>query len=232
MAISRGGGGYGPPGLALASFSTSFPLTENPINQSGVWTLGGTVGLDWTNPATGLASDGATHVAYCTQVPGVPPPYNDSVACLSGYAPNQWCQGTIYNDGGIVGLPEVELLLHWSIGAHSITGYEVDVLGDGRVALARWNGAVNDFTLVVAATTINVSVANNAAWYAKAENGLITVRCNGNECLTYDYSGDGSTLHAGQPGMGFYADSLNGTPNSNTQANRHFAWKAYSAGNL
>src|SRR5437879_2900763 len=34
---------------ASNSYSTNFPLTENPISEGGRWLNGGTVGLDWTN---------------------------------------------------------------------------------------------------------------------------------------------------------------------------------------
>lgn len=217
---------------ANSTFSTTFPLTENPISQGGIWRRGLAEGLDWTDPATGLASDGLTSIAYGTQTQHAPPPYDDSLACLSGYNASHWCQGTIYNDGAIVGLPEVELLLHWTIGANSATGYEVDILGDGRVDLTRWNGASGDYLIVVAPTTNNVSIANGAVWYAEANDltKIITVTCNGNTCYTYDYSGDAAALQSGNPGFGFYIE--NTTPPETTQANRHFAWKLFRAGNL
>ena len=31
------------------TYTTTFPLTENPISQSGHWINGGTVGFDWCN---------------------------------------------------------------------------------------------------------------------------------------------------------------------------------------
>lgn len=224
--------GAGVSGASAASYSTTFALTENPISEGGVWTNGAATGLDWSNVGTGLLSDGSTRGAYGTQVPSTSPPYNDSLACLSGFPANHFCQGTIYNDGSVVGLPEVELLLHWTLSGHVSRGYEIDILADGRVDLTRWNGTLNDFNIVVSPLTTNVSIANGAIWYAQAVNGLITVKCNGSVCFTYDYSGDGSTFQTGNPGLGFFADSPNGTPNQNTQANRHFNWTAFSAGSL
>jgi hypothetical protein len=170
-------------------------------------------------------------VAYGTQVPHSSPPYDDSLGCLTAYGANHFAQGTIYNDGGIVGLPEVELLLLWTITANVSRGYEIDIISDGRVDLTRWNGALNDFTIVVAPTTTNVSIANGAVWRAEAVNGIITCKCNGNVCFTYDYSGDGAQFQSGNPGLGLFADSNNSTPDQNIQANRHFNWKAFSAGN-
>src|SRR5580693_498626 len=34
------------------TYSTSFPLTENPISEGGKWVNGGATGLDWTNIRT------------------------------------------------------------------------------------------------------------------------------------------------------------------------------------
>src|SRR5215813_11451279 len=34
------------------SYSTTFPLTENPISEGGSWTNGGATGLDWANVQT------------------------------------------------------------------------------------------------------------------------------------------------------------------------------------
>ena len=46
------------PEAAARTYTTNFPLTENPISEAGNWINGGTVGLDWTNVSTtpGLAS--------------------------------------------------------------------------------------------------------------------------------------------------------------------------------
>jgi hypothetical protein len=38
----------GPPG----SYSTKFPLTEDPISEGGKWVDGEVVGLDWANVST------------------------------------------------------------------------------------------------------------------------------------------------------------------------------------
>src|SRR5260221_2997308 len=47
----------GGPSDGGMSYSTSFPLTENPISEGGRWVNGGLLGLDWTNVSTtpGLA---------------------------------------------------------------------------------------------------------------------------------------------------------------------------------
>jgi|SRR5450755_1504691 len=70
------------------SYSTAFPLSENPISEGGKWINGGTVGLDWNNIYTsgGFAS-------------GVGPSstkYADPTAILAGsWGPNQTVQATV-----------------------------------------------------------------------------------------------------------------------------------------
>jgi hypothetical protein len=41
----------GPQALAR-TYTTTFPLTENPISEGGNWINGKAVGLDWANLAT------------------------------------------------------------------------------------------------------------------------------------------------------------------------------------
>jgi hypothetical protein len=42
---------------AARTYTTNFPLTENPISEGGNWVNGAVVGLDWSNVSTtpGLA---------------------------------------------------------------------------------------------------------------------------------------------------------------------------------
>lgn len=215
-------------GAGAGTYSTTFPLTENPISEGGVWVRGKTEGLVWTDPATGLASDGTTHVAYATQVPG--PDFNDSIAHLKPYSANHWCQGTIYR-ASTIGLPEVELLLRSTISANSAVQYEIDILSDGRLFIVQWLGGFGSFHIEAGPITTNCTMNDNDVWYAQISGNTIIVKCNG----TQVYTGDITTfvnaaINSGNPGMGFFGNS--GTPDPNTQANRLFAWKAYSAGNL
>lgn len=216
-------------GGSANSYLTTFPLTENPISEGGIWVRGLAEGLDWKNPATGLASDGTTRVAYGARVPSNN--FDDAIAHLKSYSANHWCQGTIYNDGSVTGLPEVELLLRSTISANSAIQYEIDILADGRLYIVQWLGALSNFHIEAGPITTNVSIANSAVWYAQINGNTIIVKCNG----TQVYTGDITTflnaaINAGNPGMGFYAN--NGTPDPNTQANRTFAFKAFSVGNL
>src|SRR6202795_2129963 len=75
---------------SLRPYSTSFPLTENPVSLGGIWINGGSTGLDWVNSRT------TPGLAFGTVVSGAPP-YNDSTAVLAGtWASNQMAQATVY----------------------------------------------------------------------------------------------------------------------------------------
>ena len=75
------------------TYSTSFPLTENPISEGGKWVNGGATGLDWTNIRTT-----ANVKAYGTSS-GIAPGYDDSTAVLQGagtWGQNQTGTGVVY----------------------------------------------------------------------------------------------------------------------------------------
>jgi len=92
--------------LDAAGYSTTFPLTENPISESSQWTTGKAVGLDWSDVRTtpGLAfgtQNGSTN-------------YNDSLAVLKGtWAANQSATATVHTLNQQSGntFEEVEILL-------------------------------------------------------------------------------------------------------------------------
>lgn len=198
------------------SFSTTFPATENPMSQGGIWTQGAATGLDWTNVQT------TPGLAFATQTIHSPPPFDDSIACLSGYLPNQWCQGTIHNASSAA--REVELLLRWSITAHNATGYEIDITQSNGLDIAKWNGPANNFTVLASGIVTNVSLADGAVWYAQITGNAITVKCNG----TTVYTGTDNTYTSGNPGFGFYGDANAGSPT----ANNTLGFTNFSAGQL
>src|ERR1700759_2669448 len=108
------------------SYTTSFPATENPISESGMWINGGTTGVNWTDVQTtpGLAfgtmpGDGSGVAVYA-----------DSTAVLAGsWGPDQTPTATLFISNGseLPGLfEECELRLRTTIQAGSITGYEIN----------------------------------------------------------------------------------------------------------
>jgi len=103
------------PGRA---YTTTFPLTENPISEDGRWINGGSVGLDWTNVST------APGLAIGHQVGAN---YTDATALLSGiWGPDQRVSATVYSVGqNDACYQEVELRLRSTLRAHLATGYEI-----------------------------------------------------------------------------------------------------------
>jgi hypothetical protein len=72
------------------TYTTSFPLTENPISESAHWINGGTTGIDWGNVQT---TPGLAHGAVVSGGP----PYNDSTAVLSGtWGSEQTAEATVH----------------------------------------------------------------------------------------------------------------------------------------
>lgn len=170
--------------------------------------------------------------AFATQVPGTPPPFDDSLAILSGYPADQWGQITI-SRGGDSGEHEVEILLRWSLSSVNSHGYEVDITNAGNLYLVRWNGALNSFNIMDGPVNTNVTANNGDVWYAQVVGSTVTVKCNGTTVLTRDVqawavANGGSYWSSGDPGMGAYTDNSLGAPS----ANNTFCIFAFSAGSL
>jgi hypothetical protein len=212
--------------IVAASFSTSFPLTENPISQGGIWDGGAVPGLDWQTPRT---TPGACVAA------GFSTGFDDNIAVLNNgpYNANQYAQGTVFVAGGYApaNSHEVELLLRGGITAHSAIFYEITLgLSDGRyLDIVRWNGAVSDFSYVYQSGHGSGPAINDGDTF-RAEIQGSTIRIFRNGSLYYTHadvtnSGALSLIASGKPGLGFYA--LSGGV---TLAN--FGWSSYGAGDL
>lgn len=209
--------GRGASVAPLKSYTTSFPATENPMSQGSIWTQGAATGVDWTNVQT------TPGLAFATQTIHAHPPFDDSIACLSGHHPDQWCQGTISNTSSHS--REVELILRGTITANSAILYEIDITQNAGLAIAKWSGPLNGFTVItVPGFATGVSLADGAVWYAQIVGNAILVKCNG----TIVYSGTDNSIATGNPGLGFYGDFEAGSPT----ANNTLGWSSYSAGEL
>jgi hypothetical protein len=129
------------------TYSTNFPLTENPISERGNWINGGTTGLDWHDVRTQTSP---FSLAYGLQGGGAN--YSDATAIITGmWGPDQMVQatvyvGTVYHDDW----PELELRLRCYTSAHNNVGYEVTFGcmpgADAYLGIGRWNGALGNFT--------------------------------------------------------------------------------------
>jgi hypothetical protein len=179
------------------TYTTSFPLTENPISEGGNWINGGTVGLDWANVRT------TPGFAYSAS--GLPSIYGDPTAVLTGtWGPTQTVSAVVkINATPSGGEAEVELRLRSSISAHNITGYEFNYAINGSYAqIVRWNGPLGSFTYLgnsapngalATGDVLRATITNSAIYYYR-NNVLLGTATD-------------STFTSGSPGIGFYPNS-------------------------
>jgi hypothetical protein len=187
----------GNPPPTAQTFSTSFPLAENPISEGGSWINGGVVGLDWNNVLTtpGLAQgQGPSSAAY-----------SDPTALLAGnWGPDQTVQATVYSlNQNPDYYQEVELRLRSSLSAHSCAGYEINFrclqTSDAYMQIVRWNGPIGSFTYISSYSGAQFGVANGDVVKATIVGNVINVYKNG----TLIGTGTDSTYATGNPGIGF-----------------------------
>lgn len=201
-----------------AGYTTTFPLTEGTISEGGIWLAPAT---GWTSVTT------ASGNAYGTETPHSPPPFDDSYAIIDStkiaFNPNQSVQCNMHAAGTIPGAraQEVELLLRMTQGSNTISGYEIDIKITGAFHFIRWNGPLNDYSNLLLDQTNNVVIADGANWQADIIGTVITVRCNGVVCSTYDTAPDSIKWSTGQPGMGFFG--VNGDVAAD------FGWASFTA---
>lgn len=194
------------PLLSVArTYTTNFPLTENPISEGGNWTNGGqSPALDWTNMRT------TPGLAYGTEPNSHSPNYNDSTALLTGtWGPDQTVTGVLRVTGNAGNQLEVELRLRSSFASHSCTGYEID-LAPAYVTIVRWNGPLNNFAPLM--QTAGGGIKNGdvvKATITGTSPAVITVFINGVQ--KYQVT-DPSPFTSGSPGMGWYTSMSGGDP--------------------
>ena len=218
------------PAVAVAqTYTTHFPLTENPISEDGEWINGGAVGLDWTNVQT------TPGFAFGT-MPGTEGSagYADSWALLSGtWGPDQTAQAMINapstNDDCH---QEMELVLRGNLSAHVATGYEISVKAandsSSYLIIVRWNGAYGDFTYLANLLGSIYGVKTGDVFEATIVGNVITAYINGVQKAT----ATDDTYATGLPGMGFYLGHYNYPICAGTNAGYGFAnYTAVAIGN-
>jgi hypothetical protein len=183
--------------VGAAGYSTTFPLTENPISESAQWTAGGAVGLDWSNVRT------TPGLAFGTQTGSTN--FNDSLAVLKGtWSADQSATATVRTVNQKTGsiFEEVEILLRFTITAHSATGYEFNYScrndGSQYVQIVRWNGAFNNWTLLDARTGPGLN--NGDRIKATISGSTLTTYVNNVAIFSVNDSG----ITSGNPGIGLY----------------------------
>jgi hypothetical protein len=186
------------------TYTTNFPLTENPISEGGNWINGQAAGIDWADIRT------TPGFAFGTESGKVR--YGDSTALLTGtWGPNQTVQATVHtvNQNDKI-YEEVELRLRSSLSPHRLTGYEVNFrcskTPDAYTQIVRWNGRLGDFTILKTAQGSQFGVADRDVVKATIVGNVITSYINGVQVLQTRDNSYGS----GSPGMGFYLERTTG----------------------
>lgn len=188
-----------------------FPNTENPISsECGGWLNGATDGLDWTNERT------TPGLVFGTEATGAGTT-DDSTAALTGsWGPDQTVTGKAHYTGGAA---ETELRCRTTITAHSITGYEVN-FSAGYTQIVRWNGALNDFSLLASNFSFVIHDGDN-----------LKITCIGSVITVYQDTGSGyvqvntftdATYATGAPGVGSFYRGCGCTQNS-------IGWSTFTA---
>lgn len=213
--INLSGTGSSGSGNGGHYYSTKFaspPAPENPISENGNWTVPSEHGDSslWSDVQTGNGH------AYGQ---AMPTNLGDPGANLTGtWGPSQTVTATVYISGSLTGVHEDELRLRQTIGANSITGYELNVSldpGNPYANIVRWNGANGSFcTGASNATTHAVNGDVLKGTITGTNPTTITFYLNGTQILQWADNGAGpgdcgnqanyGPWQTGTPGMGFY----------------------------
>jgi hypothetical protein len=190
-----------------ATYSTNFPLTENPINESGKW-ISGTTGLDWTNCRTTPGFAFGTMPGNA----GGNARYADSIAVLTGaWGQSQTAQATLYVPNPVTSFgifEEVELHVLTTIAPHSIVGYEANLsvnTADGYVQIGRWGGPLNQGNVLGNSRACAPGKTGDVFKLVFTPPDYLAVYVNNN--LVVDWH-DPSPLTTGNPGLGFFLQGV------------------------
>jgi hypothetical protein len=174
------------------TYTTSFPLTESPISESGNWINGATTGIDWGDIST---TPGKTHPH-----PG-PARFADATALLTGtWGPDQTAQATVYINNAY-NYPEVEFRLRSTLSAHVCNGYEItfSLAPNSYLLIVRWNGPLANYTVLSNPSGSQYQAKAGEVVKATIVGHVITAYKNG---VQMGQATD-TTYTSGNPGMGF-----------------------------
>jgi hypothetical protein len=211
--------GSGTVTTTNGTYSTSFPLTENPLSENGMW-IDGQTGIDWSNcqSVAGMVMGTQTGTETGDYE------YGDSTAMLAGnWNPDQSVTATVkIADTDSAQFEEVELRLRTTIANHSITCYEcyipVKPTGDGP-QIVLWNGPLASYNVLAGTSGYAV---NGDVIKAAITNNVITVWKNGTQIMSYT----DNTLKTGNPGIGFWVH------NGASGDSAHFGFSSITATGL
>lgn len=199
-ATSTTGASSTSTGTGMGDYCTNFDATENPISEGGVWAQqGGLSGLDWTNVRT------ANGLAFGTLTGN--DGYDDSIALLSGFGPDQRVSAVVHMSGQrsqSTSTHEVELILRGSYAPHEQHVYECNL---GYSGPSGWyaqiivlNGPIGTFQDITQGVGSLGDIADGDVFTAEIVGNTIQTSVNGVVVAT----ATDSSIATGQPGMGFF----------------------------
>jgi hypothetical protein len=203
-----------PPASAPATppkaYSTTFPLTENPISEAGNWIGGQSAGGNlWGNVQTNR------NMAFGVSEPTE---FGDPTAILAGtWSAAQSVTGIVkVNTLPTACCHEIELRLRTSVTRSSITGYEAycSVVPSAPYChIARWNGPNGSYCNIESSTP-NIHAVNGDVLMATVTGTnptTIMMYKNGTQILQATDTGQNCNpggragpFTSGSPGIGFY----------------------------
>jgi hypothetical protein len=199
--------------VQLASLSTTWPNTENPISQGGLFLQGGSDGSDWQNTQSVGGSPGIARATGTSAIGA----FNDNICCLKqsmfSISPTKhYSQGTFHVAAGYspAVTHETGLYTCLSISAHVAKGYEMNWGFGQGVQPVRWNGALGDFDAspftTVSGSAFGVADGDvvKVTFDSSSGSPVITMQ-NITQSLTFVVTDTtaGKVL-TGQPGFGFF----------------------------
>jgi hypothetical protein len=211
-----------PPTGLHGTYTTHFPLTENPISEGGKWECGRTVGLDWVDIET------IPGRAFGLQL-GTGG-FDDATALLTGaWGPNQVAQGTVFctiTPRNQRVEKELSLRLRSSLSAHSCTGYEINFRctngTDAFAEIVRWEGPFSDFSNLIHHDGREYAIRDGDVIKATIIGNVISGYINGWKVVEVT----DNTFATGQPGMGIW---LRGYEGNTTALNHDYGFSDFMA---
>jgi hypothetical protein len=183
-----------PAAPPVNTYTTKFPLKEDPMSEGGRWMEGKTVGLDWGNISTtpGLAIGHAG-----------PKRFADATALLTGtWGPTQTAEAVVISKK-VFQYPEVSLRLRSALSPHNCSGYEISnsLKSDesAYLIIVRWNGGLADFTSLAQLHGKQYGVTTGDVVKATIVGNVITAYKNGVQLGQVT----DNTYPTGNPGLGF-----------------------------
>jgi hypothetical protein len=198
----------------VRSYSTCFPVNENPISEGGIWLNGRDDGIDWANV---LTEDGLAHgeaipmvvaerrVEQGDEIDVPEGDYNDPAAILKGaWGRNQHAVGVVFSRNQTSErYHEVELLLRGTVIPHRATAYEVFFrclkTDEGYAEIVRWEGPLGGWKSLGRKTGSEFGVQDGDVIEATIIGNEIKGYINGVEVT----SATDDTYPTGSPGIGF-----------------------------